>query len=348
MPERLTEFKSVPKAIQNCQWKILWLLLVGTFVLLGQPKLWAQQKGQPKPSPKKAASQNTTSTRKLPPPEEKVLRASDGWPIFITYFPSPAGKESPVVVLLHMKGSSSLAWLRENGGFAKLLQKSGYAVVAVDLRKHGKSRVSQKRPRGRAAKSLEKLTRLDYLAMVERDLEAVKGFIYREHQNQHLNMRKSAIIAAEFSCPIAINYTALDWLKPPFDDAPTPEAKTPRGQDIQALILLSPDLSCPGVVTPKAIRLIRQWPIFVLICTGADDEQYVKNAVQLYRLLGGAGHRPKRVFLNKFPGKLRGTDMLNEPKLNVEKVMLGFLNKYVKSLQGPRYRWRDRRSRLLK
>ncbi len=307
-------------------------------LLAGVVGAWAQATGRA----------GAGSTSEAPPAEQKTLRASDGWPIAVTYLPSPMGKDGAVVVLLHMKGSSSLVWLRGNGGFAKTLQGAGYAVVAVDLRKHGKSRPAGTGRRRRSARSADQLLRVDYQAMVSRDLEAVKGFLYAEHQQQHLNMRKLAIVAAEFSCPIAINYTALDWSKPPYDDAPTPEARTPRGQDVQALVLLSPDLSCPGVTTVKALRMLRNLPVSVLICVGAEDEKYVENAQQLYRLLGGSHRKVKRVYVNKLPGKLRGTDMLAKPQLGVQKLILKFLDDRVKSLSGPRYDWRDRRSRLLK
>ena len=39
----------------------------------------------------------------------------------------------------------------------------------------------------------------DYVNMVRFDLEAVKAFIFEEHQKEQLNMAKTAIAAADFS-----------------------------------------------------------------------------------------------------------------------------------------------------
>jgi len=319
-----------------------WAVLVGGLVagLIGAAVRAEAQKA----SSKTAGS----AAQELPPIEEKTLRASDGWPIHIIYLPSPMKKDGPVVVLLHRQGSNSLVWLRKRG-LARLLQNAGYAVIAVDLRKHGKSKRKGGPTRSaRRAGSGGGLKRADYQAMVARDLEAVKGFIYREHQQQKLNMRKLALVAAEMSCPIAINYTVLDWLKKPYDDAPSPEAATPRGQDVQALVLLSPDTSCPGVVTARAIPFIKARPISVLICVGAEDSDYVKNAKRIFQQLGGEHQTVRRVYYKAYPGKLRGTDLLGKPSIQVEKLIRGFLDKHLKALSGPRYDWRDRRSPLLK
>ena len=71
---------------------------------------------------------------------DRKLTTGDGWPIQISYFPSTRGKEAPCVILVpgcegYEKSRTRKAW-SELAGF---LQKNGYAVVTVDLRKHGDS-----------------------------------------------------------------------------------------------------------------------------------------------------------------------------------------------------------------
>ena len=74
--------------------------------------------------------------------EEKTLSSlKDGWPIHVTYYPSRLKKNSAVVVLLHMRGGNRLVWTRK-GGMAEMLQNQGFAVIAVDLRKHGQSKLT--------------------------------------------------------------------------------------------------------------------------------------------------------------------------------------------------------------
>ncbi len=282
--------------------------------------------------------------------EDKLLTTGDGWQIHITYFQSPIGKEAPVVLLLHGKGGNRLVWgakPRAGGaqgvkGFANRLQenseKGGYAVISLDLRKHGQS----KNP----AVPVD-LHPNDYQLMVVQDLEAVKKFIYAEHQAQRLNMRKLAIIAADMSAPIAINYALRDWLKRPHVDAPTIAARTPRGQDVRALVLLSPETSLPKLPTGRAIRQLRNpaWGISFLICVGAEDKFDKGQAKRIYRQLSPMAKNDKkgetRINLMTYAGRWRGTDLLGH-KNRIEEHMHAFLEKYLKQLPDP---WRNRKSR---
>jgi hypothetical protein len=105
--------------------------------------------------------------------------------------------------------------------------------VTVDLRKHGESKTADEQD--------STLRPNDYAAM-RGDLQAVKNFLLAEHQEKKLNISKLGIIAADDMCPVAATFTQDDWLIPPYDDAPVtdPAARTPRGQDVRALVLLSP------------------------------------------------------------------------------------------------------------
>ncbi len=288
--------------------------------------------------------------------EEHVLPSADGWPIHVTYFPSERGKEAPVVVLLHMKGRNQRSWTHANAKFVRRLIEEGYAVLAVDLRKHGKSTGqeggSTNKAQGGSSKSKAADTTLraaDYQMMVVGDLEAVKAFILQEHQRGKLNVRKLAIIAPEMSAPLAINFTVNDWAKPPYNDAPAPrpgmpDARTPRGQDVQALVLLSPENSVPGVSTARTIPVLKALPVAVFIAVAKGDKRDRGTAKRMYSQLGGGNPNRKGLYFAEYPGNARGTDLLLIPQLKIEAHILGFLKKHVASLEIP---WRDRRSRLL-
>ncbi len=152
---------------------------------------------------------------------ETLKSATDGWPIHISYFPVKGAQgaggnpNAPVVVLLHGNNGDRLVWEKQGGGklsgLVEVLQQEGYAVVTVDLRKHGQSVVD-----GQATA----LVNSDYQNMWRGDLEAVKQFLYEEHQAKRLNLNKLAIVAADMSAPIAATFTEFDWRKPPYDDAP--------------------------------------------------------------------------------------------------------------------------------
>lgn len=283
--------------------------------------------------------------------EEKTLITGDRWPIHITYFQSALGKDAPVVVLLHSKGRNRLVWRADSGSpsdkkdFAQRLQDEGYAVITVDLRKHGQSKgLGEETAGGEQGGGPLDLKPGDYRRMILQDLEAVKGFIYEEHQKQHLNMRRMGIVAAEMSVPLAVNYALVDWLKRPYDDAPTLAAKTPRGQDVRALVLLSPEENLPGLRAGPALMRLRNpaWGIAILIGYGDKDPEVSATARSMYERLTGISANKKRVYLQSYGVKIQGTDLLGK-RLHVEEHILGFLKKHLMELPDP---WKDRKSPL--
>lgn len=330
------------------------------------------------------ASVAAAQDKKEKPKEDKVIQSpADGWPLKLTYYPSREGKEAAVVVLLHMKGESRLTWTAPKG-FAEQLQAKGFAVVAVDMRKHGQSKPGAEDDDPKKATSSEKdkakkssggtdLKPADYLLMV-RDMDGIKKFIFDEHQKGNLNMRKTAIVAPTMSAAIAITFAAADWAKAPYDDAPNLAARTPRGQDVQAMIFLSPETALPQVPAHLVAGQLKATPMAAFVVVGKTDSQDKDQAKKLFQLLGGDPAKteapkkkaePKKVGKEKekesekssdkkheerfFYGepntKLRGTDLLGK-NLKVEEAMLGFLEDHVKALKGPVYEWRDRQSRL--
>jgi len=235
-----------------------------------------------------------------------------------------------------MKGSNRLVWKRT--GFAKRLQSFGYAAVAVDLRKHGQSVRDNVKSRD--------LRAVDYKAMVAYDLEAVKKFVLEEHHKKNLNIRKTAIIAPGMSATIAAIFAYRDWMKKPYPDAPTLAARTPRGQDIRALILLSPTESVPGLNAGKSFINLRTpvWKVAFLVGYGKGDvvDRGGRSAKRIYQKVSAIAGNKKRMYLESYPTKLRGTDMLGRG-LKLETNILNFLKLHLKSLPGE---WQDRHSRL--
>ncbi len=282
--------------------------------------------------------------------KERLLRTDDGWQIPITYYESKKKKDAAVVVLLHMKGGNRLVW---QNGFAQRMNNLGYAVITVDLRHHGRAKSPQdllnalgQANKGKAANAKGDLKKADFQSMVTQDLEAVKKFIYEEHQKKMLNMRKLAIVAPEMSAPIALNYTVLDWSKRPHPDGANDRLRTPRGQDVQAIVLISPDSSCPGVsTTPALMKNIKRAPISFLVCVGEKDTRDKKQARRLFDQMGGKIKKKgdeRGKFYQAYPVKLRGTDLLGK-NLRTEAHILGFLEKYLNKLDTE---WRNRQSKL--
>jgi pimeloyl-ACP methyl ester carboxylesterase len=67
--------------------------------------------------------------------EAVSLTTSDGVALAGLYY-APSGQAAPGVLLLHQRGGRKENWT----SFAQLLQKNGYAVMAVDFRGHGQSK----------------------------------------------------------------------------------------------------------------------------------------------------------------------------------------------------------------
>lgn len=310
--------------------------------------------------------------KKDKPVEDITLESpADRWPLKVTYYRSSEGKEAAVVVLMHMKGESRLTWTAPKG-FAEQLNAKGFAVIAMDLRKHGQSKPgaendaksSTSSDKSKKSSSGSDLKPTDYLLMI-RDMDAIKKMIFEEHQKGNLNMRKTAIVAPTMSAAIAITFAVSDWAKPPYNDAPTLAQKTPRGQDVQAMVFLSPETSLPQVPAHQIVGQLKATPMASFVVVGGSDNQDKDQAKKLFQLLGGDPAKTEaskkktdknaekttdksedRFFYGELKGvKLRGTDLLGK-NLRIEEAMIAFLEDHVKSLKGPVYEWRDRQSPL--
>lgn len=269
---------------------------------------------------------------------DQTLVTKDDQEIKITYFKSAAGQESPVVILLHGKTSNRMVWK----SFAQELQKVDFAVVTVDLRGHGESSGGAGGTTG-SSKKPEAPKKGDYLAMVHGDLEAVKRFLFEEHQNKQLNMNKLGIVAADVTAPVAIAYAEFDWEKPDYDDAPTPAQRTPRGRDVQALALLSPEGNVPGLGTNKTLAFLRNFKMPILIAVGSKSPGDLSAATKMHDVLAPKKEGYEMMYLATYDTKLRGTDLLGKG-LKTEQNLYTFLIKHVKE---HRSEWRDRKSKLL-
>lgn len=275
----------------------------------------------------------------------RTIVTVDGWNLPIDYYqPATSGMNTAIaqntatVILLHGSGGNRRVWR----SLGQKLQQAGMAAIAIDLRKHGES---QPPPGYRG--SITRLAAGDYQMMVTADLDAVKGFLLEEHQKQQINIRKTAIIAADEMVPVAMSYTIGDWLAKPFPDAPILETRTPRGQDIRALAMLSPVNVAGRLSANLSAGALRSdgWPGSVWIGVGQEDrsDRGVASAIH-DRLVGGNPISSQRVSLVELQqAKVRGTELLTVQGLDVENQLVKFMEQRVKALPDP---WRTRISRL--
>lgn len=283
-------------------------------------------------------------------PRSEVLRAiGDGYPIHITYYPVNAeiataaggAQNSPVVVLLHGANENRLLWDKGSAPrgvnpFPVELQNRGYAVISVDLRKHGESvPPGEKEPM---------IGPNDYAAMLG-DLAAVKKFIYDEHQRKNLNMNKMGIVCVGMSVPVALAFSENDWKIRPFDDHAVPAMRTPRGQDVRAIVMISPELTAGKVQSTRSLNFLRASELNVAfqIVAGADDTATMKNADSLFKVVSATNKDAERIEMVSPKLKDRGIELMTKPTQFAFIPVLKFLDTHLKPVDSP---WRDRRSRL--
>ena len=183
--------------------------------------------------------------------EERTLTTGDGWQIKITYYESSGGKESPVVILFPgVEGFEESRTRKVWDNVAQALQKEKYAVVTADLRKHGDSVPDSDDSRA------TRLLTADYGLMVSQDLATIKAFLVAEHQKEMLNIRKLGIATAGSGCLVATAFAASDWAAKPWPDASTIAARTPRGQDVRAIMMLSPKALVRGINAAQVCKYV--------------------------------------------------------------------------------------------
>ena len=282
--------------------------------------------------PAAARGQGRTASR------TETVTTPDGWtlPVSLT-LPGGAGEDTPAVVLIHGEKESRKNW----ESFANFLAGRGYAVLAPDLRHHGEAA-------NPAARSTGRVTSQDYRAMAGLDMEAVKALLLDLHARKTLNVRKLGVVAAEEGAPVALAFAYNDWRKQPLPDAPVLANRTPTGQDVRAVVLLSPVDAVPGLNAAAVARPISEDALDVgfLTVVGDRDTDDDGDAEKLHNRFGGRrDDRAERVAKAELPGiPLRGTRLLQDPVgEGVRNGVVQFLDRWVKDRPDP---WRSRAGQL--
>ena len=268
-----------------------------------------------------------------PPSEDVVLDTKDGLKLHATFYPGTEGNQSVPVILLHMwKGSRG-----DFAGLAKYLQRQGHAVLVPDLRGHGDSVNVQGLNRPLEA---AKLSKDQFLRMVDCDLESLKKFLMRKNNRGELNINKLCLLGAEMGAVVALDWAYMDWSWPVLNTGK-------QGQDVKALVLLSPQWSFRGLNVKRAMaNRTMLSELSVMIVVGKGDPRAVKRAKRfeaIFRRNQANATADKienrTLFHESLDTSLQGTKLLGEPSLEIEKWIADFIKL---RLAKQNFTWKDR------
>ncbi len=285
--------------------------------------------------------------------ETAKIQTRDGVELSLTYYPSFAskdpvlGKQVTPVVLLHDEKDTQ-------GMFSSLVgrlqtasrdpNQPSFALVTVDLRGHGVS-TRQTAPNGQTRQlDSAKLNRNDLLAMSAQDMEAVRGFLVGKNDAGELNLNKLCLVGVGLGATVAVNWAAQDWSAPPL-------LVGKQGQDVKALVLVSPQWKYRGIMMQQALRVaaLKKGAAWLLVF-GEQDADQVADERRIFRQLEkfhpaptSADAPPQGLVELPLRSALEGSGLMSQVGQPIEDAIVNFLTTQVADQDLP---WIKRRNRL--
>ena len=279
----------------------------------------------------------------LPDPEHLSLQTTDGVELVLTYYPGTKGKESIPVILLHGFKQSR----HDFESVAKFLQGDGCAVIVPDLRGHGDS-TQVKGIRKDDKLKAASMPPMQFSAMVTRDMEVLKKFLWEKNNDGELNIDKLCVVGSDMGASVALNFALADAAAQDMNRIPRPDYKL--GRFVKTLVLISPELSFRGL--PLRAGSARMIPnVAVLILVGQQDTKAMDEAKQIHRIFEKYHPEPtgdnaidkKTLFFGKLGTSLQGVKLL-DPKFNVAAIIADFIDRrVVKNDESREWSWRERK-----
>lgn len=285
---------------------------------------------------------------RAPEPQEVTLHTKDGIALGATFYPAGEGERDEIVplVLLHDYQESRAVF----DDLARRLQAAGAdarggraprAILTVDLRGHGESKTARTRGGGEIELEPKDLGQADFEAMVLSDMEAVRKFLVAKNNAGQLNLNQLGLIGAGMGANVALLWAANDW-----SVAPLPRVK--QGQDVKALVLISPIWSFRGLPLVRAVKHPAiQRELSVFIAFGEDDRKSDKDAKTIHKNLERFHPEPPRdqiaerkdLYLVGLPTSLKGAELLTKRQFRLAPDVDEFIER---RLGRKDFRWFDR------
>ena len=309
-----------------------------------RPKTPAAKKGDADdttPAPKKAEAKREAragADDEKGKPQAVDLETSDGVLIAATYFPPlRPDKNTPVVMMLHGYGEKqSVFWPSSSDkDLAFALQDKGYAVLTFDFRGHGHSKT---RVGAAGAATVQKgpssAGKLDYVELrtpaqfrtLLNDIEAAKRYLVRRNNAGEINVAKLGVVGTELGASLGILWSFGDWQYLPQPGFNT----TKQGQDVQALVLISPQYNYKGIAVSKELSKLQSF-IPMQVVVGKKDSKAFADAEKMYKSATSARPKESDSRLTELDVKLQGSTVLNpDHELDVSKEIVSFFDATLK------------------
>lgn len=302
--------------------------------------------------------------QKLPDKQKFNAVTPDGVRLVGDFYPSPKGRNGPVIMLLHAVGRSATkdALSRKNfpPAFIEELQSKGYAVLTFDFRGYGES--TQVEPKFWNANPLglpvnpmnppssieaKQFTQPRHFLSMGNDLIAAKEWLNLANNGGDCNSASTVIVACEESGMLALCWAYAEYLDPARRKDPLNPASEQQGKDIAAFIFFSFRDSLNGVGIGTRLPSwfakcpdLRDTPMANNV--GAEDSSGRSSWQRVLTYIRPETHKAKfearGTGMNVVKSKLIGHRLLTGvANFKAEEWIDGYLNKF---LSGDR-RWRQ-------
>jgi pimeloyl-ACP methyl ester carboxylesterase len=265
--------------------------------------------------------------------EDVTLNAKDGMVIHATYYPGPEKKTTVPLILVHDWNSNR----SEMHALALFLQSLNHAVIVPDLRGHG---TSMTQPGTDEPIDPEKMDRAAIESMV-RDIEAAKTYLLQRNNEEKLNIEQLGVLGTGFGASLAVIWAVGDWN---VRNLPTYK----MGQDVKAVILVSPLQSFKGVTVNMALKarnILGQ--LSALTVVGKQESRRYTDAKRIYKAFQQSHREGDDLALPFYEAdtSLQGKDLVYAQGLQAPDWIRTFIEERLVK-RGQEFPWTDRTSPL--
>ena len=281
-----------------------------------------------------AFAATATAQEKKPKPtiEELTLTTGDGLDLAVLYYPSKRGKEAVPVILLHGVGGSGADYR----GLAEHLQAAGHAVLVPDLRGHVGSTAFQDVKKKELDYKNMPTVMYHYMYAKGMDVEVCKSHLIKENNKGQCNIEKLCVVGAGLGATVAMNWSLVDWSYTPLIGG------IKRGQDVQALVLLSPSWTDKTVSVNTPIRnplILNKLSLYILVGKRGremGDATKIHNRIKAAR--DGTG-KEKDLYFQEVDTNRQGVELLVPENFKVAERIEQFIDTIAKK----NFPWKERK-----